>query len=147
MDGPNRARGESYVSGIKAACFPCATSLGAYFDTELLHRMGKEIAKEAVTKSANVLLAPILNAIRSPLVGRNYETYSEDPVVLGNLAAAYVNGKLQALSSIHSKTDESTGCQSEGVAATPKHFVANDAENQRRTLSVQLDENSITTAG
>lgn len=85
------------------------------------------MAKEAETKSANVLLGPTLNVIRSPLGGRNYETYSEDPLVLGTLAAAYVRG-----------------CQSEGrVAATPKHFVANDAENQRTTLSVEVDEQTL----
>jgi beta-glucosidase len=66
-DGPNGARGESYVSGIKAACFQCASSLGASFDTNILYRMGQEVAKEAITKSANVLLAPTLNVIRSPL--------------------------------------------------------------------------------
>jgi beta-glucosidase len=73
-----------------------------------------------------VLLGPTLNVIRSPLGGRNYETYSEDPVLLGELAAAYVEG-----------------CQSEGVAATPKHFVANDAENQRTTLSVEVDDQTL----
>ncbi|KAH6975216.1 glycoside hydrolase superfamily [Ilyonectria sp. MPI-CAGE-AT-0026] len=126
-DGPNGARGESYVSGIKAACFPCGTSLGSTFDTSLLERIGAAVAKEAETKSANVLLGPTLNVIRSPLGGRNYETYSEDPLVLGTLAAAYVRG-----------------CQSEGrVAATPKHFVANDAENQRTTLSVEVDEQTL----
>jgi beta-glucosidase len=66
-DGPNGARGESYVSGIRAACFPCATSLGSTFDADLLFRVGKAVAKEAMTKSANVLLAPTLNVIRSPL--------------------------------------------------------------------------------
>ncbi|RDW61455.1 hypothetical protein BP5796_11347 [Coleophoma crateriformis] len=125
-DGPNGARGESYVSGIKAACFPCATNLGATFDVKLVHKVGQETAKEAITKSANVLLAPTLNVIRSPLGGRNYETFSEDPTILGHLAAAYING-----------------CQSMGVAATPKHFVANDAENQRRTLSVEVDEQTL----
>jgi beta-glucosidase len=54
------------VSGIKAACFPCGTSLGASFDRDLLYRSGQEIAKEAKTKAANVLLAPTLNVIRSP---------------------------------------------------------------------------------
>ncbi|PSK37320.1 Beta-glucosidase 1 [Elsinoe australis] len=119
-DGPNGARGESYVSGIKAACFPCGTSIGASFDTQLLHDIGKSIAKEAITKSASVLLAPTLNVIRHPLGGRNYETYSEEPVVLGKLAAAFVEG-----------------CQTQNIAATPKHFVANEAENQRKTLSVE----------
>ncbi len=66
-DGPNGARGESYVSGIRAACFPCATSLGATFDVDLLFKVGEEVAREAMTKSANVLLAPTLNVIRSPL--------------------------------------------------------------------------------
>jgi beta-glucosidase len=75
-DGPNGARGESYVSGIKAACFQCATSLGASFDTNILHRIGEEIAKEAITKSANVLLAPTLNVIRSPL-----GTYARKPAM------------------------------------------------------------------
>ncbi|KAM0327001.1 hypothetical protein ACHAQA_006122 [Verticillium albo-atrum] len=126
-DGPNGARGESYVSGIKAACFPCGTCLGATFDTSVLENIGAAVAKEALTKSAHVLLGPTLNVIRSPLGGRNYETYSEDPLVLGLLAAAYVRG-----------------CQADGkVGATPKHFVANDAENQRTTLSVEVDEQTL----
>ena len=66
-DGPNGARGESYVSGIRAACFPCATSLGSTFDVNLLYRVGVEVAKEAKSKSADVLLAPTCNIIRSPL--------------------------------------------------------------------------------
>ncbi|GES58878.1 glycoside hydrolase [Aspergillus terreus] len=125
-DGPNGARGESYVSGIKAACFPCGTSLGASFDRELLFRTGQEIAREAKTKSANVLLAPTLNVIRSPRGGRNYETYSEDPFALGVLAAAFVNG-----------------CQSEGIAATPKHFVANETENNRTILTAEVDSQTL----
>ncbi|KAH8804450.1 glycoside hydrolase superfamily [Xylogone sp. PMI_703] len=125
-DGPNGARGESYVSGIRAACFPCGTSLGSTFDVDLLFEFGKAVAKEAITKSANVLLAPTMNVIRSPLGGRNYETYSEDPFVLGKLAAAYING-----------------CQSMGIAATPKHFVANEAENRRNYLNVVVDEQTL----
>lgn len=88
--------------------------------------MGVEIAKEAQWKAGNVLLAPTLNVMRSPLGGRNYETYSEDPFVLGILAAAFVNG-----------------CQSQGIAATPKHFVANEAENERKRLSVEVDEQTL----
>ncbi|KAJ9156016.1 Beta-glucosidase [Pleurostoma richardsiae] len=125
-DGPNGARGESYVSGIKAACFPCGTCLGATFDTGVLYETGRCIAREAKSKAANILLGPTLNVIRSPLGGRNYETYSEDPLVLGSLAAAYVRG-----------------CQDEGVAATPKHFVANEAENSRTKLSVEVDEQTL----
>ncbi|KAH7018178.1 glycoside hydrolase superfamily [Microdochium trichocladiopsis] len=125
-DGPNGARGESYVSGIKAACFPNGPNLGATFDIDLAHRIGAAVSREAKSKSANVLLAPTLNVIRHPLGGRNYETYSEDPLVLGLLAAAYVNG-----------------CQEEGIAATPKHFVANEAENERTTTSVEVDEQTL----
>ncbi|KAH7336659.1 glycoside hydrolase superfamily [Rhexocercosporidium sp. MPI-PUGE-AT-0058] len=125
-DGPNGARGESYVSGITAACFPCATCVGATFDTSAANRLGQEIAKETITKSANVLLAPTMNIIRSPLGGRNYETYSEDPVLIGTLAAAFVNG-----------------CQSEGIAATPKHFVANDSEKRRTKMTSDIDEQTL----
>ena len=71
-DGPNGARGESYVSGIRAACFPCSSCLGATFDPEILYDVGKAIAEEAFSKSANVLLAPTLNVVRSPL-GMSYE--------------------------------------------------------------------------
>lgn len=66
-DGPNGARGESYVSGVKAACFPCAESIAASFDTGLAYRVGKEIALEAKSKSADVLLAPTVCLVRSPL--------------------------------------------------------------------------------
>uniref|UniRef100_A0A8H7K6F1 beta-glucosidase n=1 Tax=Bionectria ochroleuca TaxID=29856 RepID=A0A8H7K6F1_BIOOC len=111
-DGPNGARGESYVSGIKAACFPCGTSLGSTFDSSILEKRVARADPERHSFSPG---------------GRNYETYSEDPFLLGVLAAAYVRG-----------------CQAEGtVAATPKHFVANDAENQRTTLSVEVDEQTL----
>ncbi|KAH6869695.1 glycosyl hydrolase family 3 N terminal domain-containing protein [Thelonectria olida] len=125
-DGPNGARGESYVSGITAACFPCSTCVGATFDVDRVHQLGEEIAKETMTKSANVILAPTMNIIRSPLGGRNYETYSEDPYVIGTLAAAFVNG-----------------CQSQGIAATPKHFVANDSEKRRTKMTSEVDEQTL----
>ncbi|CAG8212822.1 unnamed protein product [Penicillium olsonii] len=145
-DGSNGARGESYVSGITAACFPCSTGVGATFDVDRVHQLGVEIAKETITKSANVLLAPTMNIIRSPLGefvpfqhlqgtallnrtrtgGRNYETYSEDPYVIGTLAAAFVNG-----------------CQSQGIAATPKHFVANDSEKSHTKMTSEVDEQTL----
>ncbi|EMT71647.1 glycoside hydrolase superfamily [Fusarium oxysporum II5] len=125
-DGPNGARGESYVSGITAACFPCSTAIGATFDSEQAYRLGKEIAKETKTKSANVLLAPTMNIIRSPLGGRNYETYSEDPYLIGTLASAFVRG-----------------CQNEGIAATPKHFVANDSEKSRTKMTSNIDRQTL----
>ncbi|KAH7240247.1 glycoside hydrolase superfamily [Fusarium redolens] len=125
-DGPNGARGESYVSGITAACFPCSTAVGATFDSEQAYMLGKEIAKETKTKSANVLLAPTINIIRSPLGGRNYETYSEDPYLIGTLASAFVRG-----------------CQSEGIAATPKHFVANESEKSRTRMTSNIDRQTL----
>jgi len=74
--------------------------------------------------------------------GRNYETYSEDPLVLGHLAAAFVNGKHQEQEIDYGRL-QAVGCQSQGIVATPKHFVANDAENQRKTLSVEIDEQTL----
>jgi beta-glucosidase len=67
IDGPNGARGESYVSGVKSACFPCSTCIGATFDPDIAFQIGKGIAKEAKSKSADILLAPTVNNIRSPL--------------------------------------------------------------------------------
>lgn len=125
-DGPNGARGESYVSGITAACFPCSTAVGATFDSEQAFRLGQEIARETKTKSANVLLAPTMNIIRSPLGGRNYETYSEDPYLIGTLASAFVRG-----------------CQNEGIAATPKHFVANESEKSRTKMTSNIDRQTL----
>ncbi|KAF2458814.1 glycoside hydrolase superfamily [Lineolata rhizophorae] len=126
-DGPNGARGESYVSGVRAACFPSECNLGSTFDTELLYKVGQELAEETKSKSANVLLAPTMNVVRSPLGGRNHETYGEDPFLLGALGSACVNA----------------GIQSRGVGATPKHYVANEAEDQRRTLDVQVSEAAL----
>ncbi|KAF2840947.1 glycoside hydrolase family 3 protein, partial [Patellaria atrata CBS 101060] len=125
-DGPNGARGESYVSGVKAACFPAESNLGCTFDTELIYRIGQELAEETKSKSADILLAPTVNIVRSPLGGRNFETYGEDPFLIGKLGAACVNGLL-----------------SRGTGACPKHFVANEAENKRRTLNVDVSETAL----
>lgn len=81
---------------------------------------------EAKTKSSDVLLAPTVCPVRSPLGGRNHETYGEDPLVLGLMGAAYVNG-----------------CQSTGVAATPKHYVANEVEKRRRFVSAEVGERAL----
>ncbi|KAF4972513.1 hypothetical protein FSARC_937 [Fusarium sarcochroum] len=142
-DGPNGARGESYVSGITAACFPCSTCVGATWNTDSVYRLGKEIARETKTKSANVLLAPTLNVIRSPLGGRNYETYSEDPYILGTMGAAFVNGKQTPLLGAIGWSNAAPGCQSEGIAATPKHFVANDSEKARTKMTSNVDERTL----
>jgi beta-glucosidase len=125
-DGPNGARGESFVSGVKAACFPSAANQAASFNTDIAYHVGKGVAQEAKTKSSDVLLAPTVCLVRSPLGGRNHETYGEDPLVLGMMGAAYVNG-----------------CQSVGIAATPKHYVANEVETRRRFVSAEVDERAL----
>lgn len=106
-DGPNGVRGRFFFNGAPSSCFPCGTGLAASFDTEMVERVGEALADECVAKSAHVLLGPTVNIQRSPLGGRGFESYSEDPTLSGLVAAAYING-----------------VQSKGVAACIKHFVA-----------------------
>ncbi len=126
-DGPNGARGGgSLVGGVKSACFPAAIGLGASWNPELVRAMGVALADEAKTKSARVLLAPTVNIHRSGLNGRNFECYSEDPVLTSALAVAYIEG-----------------VQSQGIAATIKHFVGNESEIERQTMSSDIDERTL----
>ncbi|MCS5637625.1 MAG: glycoside hydrolase family 3 C-terminal domain-containing protein, partial [Myxococcota bacterium] len=127
-DGPNGARGSTLLGlgEVTAACVPCASALGATWNAELVERVGVMLGDEARSKGARVLLAPTVNLHRSPLGGRNFECYSEDPLLSGRLAAAYVRG-----------------VQSRGVATTAKHFVANDAEFERNTINSVVDERSL----
>ncbi|KAI1759236.1 periplasmic beta-glucosidase precursor [Hypoxylon sp. FL1150] len=113
-DGPSGARGQVFGEGVPAAFLPCGVSLGATWDTDLMYELGQLLADECTTKSARVQLAPTMCIHRHPLGGRNFESYSEDPFLTGKLAAAHVRG-----------------LQSQGVGATPKHFVANDEETNR----------------
>jgi beta-glucosidase len=121
-DGPNGARGPSFT-GVPSACFPCGTALGATWDPQLVGEVGVAIAQEARTKGAHVLLAPTVNLHRHPLAGRNFECYSEDPLLTAMIAVGFVRG-----------------VQSEGVGVTVKHFVANDSEFERMTISSDADE-------
>ncbi len=126
-DGPNGARGGgSLVGGVKSACFPAAIGIGAAWNPDLVREMGVALADEAKTKSARVLLAPTVNIHRSGLNGRNFECYSEDPVLTSALAVAYIEG-----------------VQSQGIAATIKHFVGNESEIERQTMSSDLDERTL----
>lgn len=127
-DGPNGARGSALfgIGGPPAACLPCGSALGATWDPALVEEVGAVIGEEARTKSARFLLAPTINLHRSPLSGRNFECYSEDPLLSGRAAAAFVRG-----------------VQSQGVAATVKHFVANDAEFERGSMSSDVDERAL----
>lgn len=124
-DGPSGARGEQW-SGRPSANFPCGTALGATWNPELVHEVGKRLGVEARRKRAHALLAPTVNIHRHPLAGRNFECYSEDPVLSARMAVAYI-----------------TGVQSQGVACTVKHFVANDSEFERMTISSEVDERTL----
>jgi beta-glucosidase len=124
-DGPSGARGEQW-SGRPSANFPCGTALGATWNTDLVHEVGKRLGVEARRKQAHALLAPTVNIHRHPLAGRNFECYSEDPMLSARMAVAYI-----------------TGVQSQGVGCTVKHFVANDSEFERMTISSEVDERTL----
>jgi beta-glucosidase len=126
-DGPNGARGGgALVGGVKAAAFPVGIALGATWDPELVREVGAALAQEAKSKGARVLLAPTVNIHRSTLNGRNFECYSEDPHLTSELAVAYIEG-----------------LQTEGVGATIKHFIGNESEYQRTTMSSDIDERTL----
>ena len=126
-DGPNGSRGGGLLgTGTATACIPAGAVLGATWDPELVERLGGLLGDEARAKGCRVLLAPTINLHRNPLGGRNFECYSEDPILSGLVAAAFVRG-----------------VQSRGVATTPKHFVANDSEFERNTIDSQVDERTL----
>ncbi|RYP75171.1 hypothetical protein DL770_007479 [Monosporascus sp. CRB-9-2] len=102
-DGPNGARGGIFVGGTKAALFPCGISLAATWNKSLLYEVGEHLAAEVKARAADVLLAPTVCMHRHPLGGRNFESFSEDPLLTGKLASQYIQG-----------------IQSKGVAATIK---------------------------
>lgn len=122
-DGPVGVRGTSWDERDTSATVPAPTAQAATWDPVLVERLGGLLAAEARRKDVDVLLAPTINLHRSPLGGRHFECYSEDPVLTGEIAAAYVRG-----------------VQTGGVGATAKHYVANDSETQRFTLDVAVHE-------
>jgi beta-glucosidase len=121
-DGPAGVRGTSF-SGPASASFPCGTALAATFDPELVRQVGAALAREAQSKSAQVLLAPTVNLHRTPIGGRNFECMSEDPVHTAAIATAYIQG-----------------VQGGGVACCVKHFVGNDTEFARFVVSSEIPE-------
>lgn len=124
-DGPNGARGGTFAENT-SACFPCGTAMGATWDPDLVREAAAAIGQEARTKQATVQLAPTVNIHRHPLAGRNFECYSEDPYLTARMAVAFVQG-----------------VQSEGVAATVKHFVCNDSEFERMTISSEVRDRAL----
>src|SRR5512133_1116818 len=119
-DGPHGARGAWGDLGPSSALFPDGTAMAATWHEELIERTGAQLAQETKAKGAQVLLGPTVNIQRTPLAGRNFECFSEDPYLSGKMAAAYIRG-----------------LQREGVAACIKHFVCNDQEFERFTISAE----------
>ena len=120
-DGPAGVRGPRWDEREPSLNLPSGSALGASWDVDLAYRYGAAAASEARRKDVDVVLGPTINLHRSPLGGRHFECFSEDPELSAELAAAYVGG-----------------LQDNGVAATPKHYVANDSETDRFTVDVQL---------
>ena len=124
-DGPAGVRGTSW-SGPPSFSFPCGAALGATFDPELVTEIGGALARECIARGVNVLLGPTVNLARTPIGGRNFECFGEDPLLTAELAVGYIEG-----------------LQRSGVAACVKHFVANDTEFERMTVSVEVDEETL----
>ncbi|HEY3479204.1 MAG TPA: glycoside hydrolase family 3 N-terminal domain-containing protein, partial [Streptomyces sp.] len=121
-DGPIGVRGRRWTAGDPSTALPSPTALAASWDPELARRAGRLLAQEAHRKGVHVLLAPTVNLHRSPLGGRHFEAYSEDPHLTGEIGAGYVSG-----------------VQDGGVGVTVKHFVGNDAETERFTVDNRID--------
>ena len=125
-DGPNGARGGIFKDGPSTACFPAGIALAATWNPDLVQQAGAALGQEALLKGARVLLAPTVNLQRTVFNGRNFECHSEDPWLSSEMAVAYVRG-----------------VQSQGVAATIKHFVGNESEYQRMTMSSDIPERAL----
>ncbi|MBS3939769.1 MAG: glycoside hydrolase family 3 C-terminal domain-containing protein [Actinobacteria bacterium] len=130
-DGPHGVRrppaGQLGIGGaVPATCFPTASSLASSWDPDLLERVGTALGREARARGVDVLLGPGLNLKRHPAGGRNFEYFSEDPLLSGHLAAALVRG-----------------IQAEGVGACLKHFAVNNQEANRLLVDVIVDERTL----
>ncbi|MFB7515269.1 glycoside hydrolase family 3 protein [Streptomyces sp. NPDC056144] len=120
-DGPIGVRGVRWTADDPSVALPSPTALAAAWDPALARRAGRLLAQEARRKGVHVLLAPTVNLHRTPLGGRHFEAYSEDPYLTGEIGTGYVQG-----------------VQDGGVGTTVKHFVANDAETDRFTVDNRI---------
>lgn len=132
-DGPHGIRKQAGAgdhlglnASLPATCFPTAATIANSWNTELGETLGKTLGEEAMAEGVNVLLGPGLNIKRSPLCGRNFEYFSEDPYLAGKMAASYVRG-----------------IQSQGVYACPKHFAVNSQELRRMAMNSVVDERTL----
>ena len=125
-DGPTGVRGLKFHGGRVVALFPNATLLSSAWSEETAYEVGRLLAEEAMAQEIHVVLGPTINLHRSPLGGRLFEAYSEDPLLTGKIAAAYVRGM-----------------QDQGVGACLKHLVANESETDRNTVNSVVDEATL----
>jgi beta-glucosidase len=132
-DGPHGLRKQNKSAdmvginpSIVSVCYPSAAGIACSFDRKLIYELGVALGKECVAEDVAVLLGPGANIKRSPLCGRNFEYYSEDPFLTGELAAAYING-----------------VQNCGIGTCIKHFAVNNQEYRRMSISAELDERTL----
>lgn len=132
-DGPHGLRKEDdspahfgLLDSIEAICFPTASALACSFDRELIENVGNALGKECQSEDISVLLGPGINMKRSPLCGRNFEYFSEDPYLAGEMGAAFVNG-----------------VQKNDIGTSLKHFAANNQEWRRMSISAEIDERTL----
>ena len=132
-DGPHGLRKQAAEAdhlglneSIKAVCFPTACATACSFDRELLEEMGERIGDECQAEDLSVILGPAVNIKRSPLCGRNFEYFSEDPYLASQMAAAHIKG-----------------VQSKNVGTSIKHFAANNQEHRRMSCSSEVDERTL----
>lgn len=132
-DGPHGLRKQEETAdhlgldeSVKAVCFPAGCATAASFDRKLLRTLGETLGKECQAEGIGVLLGPAVNIKRSPLCGRNFEYFSEDPYLAGQMASSYIKG-----------------VQSKGVGTSIKHFLANNQEHRRMSSSSEADERTL----
>ena len=130
-DGPHGVRRAENITtfvekSLPATCFPTAACMASTWDVDLIHKLGEAIAYECIALNVDVVLGPGANMKRTPLCGRNFEYYSEDPYLAGEMAASFIKG-----------------VQSKGVGTSLKHFAANNQEYQRTTISSEIDERTL----
>ena len=130
-DGPHGVRREVDRStmgrqSLPATCFPTASCSASTWDLDLIHRLGEALAEECIALGVDVVLGPGVNMKRTPVCGRNFEYFSEDPYLAGQLAASYING-----------------VQSKGVGTSLKHFAVNNQETRRLSISAEVDERTL----
>ncbi len=130
-DGPHGVRRIADVNNLiatslPATCFPTASCMASTWNVDLIYAVGQAIAEECITLKVDVVLGPGVNMKRTPLGGRNFEYYSEDPYLAGQMASSFI-----------------AGVQSKGVGTSLKHFAANNQETQRLSISSEMDERTL----